>query len=102
MSIFMEPLKMISLESSPLKYQSDVQNKKKQYYPFCYPSLKMSNICMYSRFSLSRLRLPRITTYLVVKIWSLSQHGNLIKYCEKEKQYLWSKFSSFPQYFQYS
>ena len=31
----------------------------------------------YSRLSLSRLRLSRITAYLEVKIWSLFKHGNL-------------------------
>ena len=32
---------------------------------------------MYSRFSLSRPRLSRVTAYLEVKIWSLFSHGNL-------------------------
>ena len=31
----------------------------------------------YSRLSLSRLGLSRITAYLEVKIWSLLEHGNL-------------------------
>ena len=43
----------------------------------------------YSRLSLSRPRLSRITAYLEVKILSLFKHGNLIN-C-----------SSFPQYYQY-
>ena len=32
---------------------------------------------IYSRLSLSRLRLSRITAYLEVKIWSLFKHENL-------------------------
>ena len=60
----------------------------------------------YSWLSLARPRLSRITAYLEVKIWSLSKHENLTtgkKYCGKEeKLLLWSNFSSFPQYFQYS
>ena len=32
---------------------------------------------LYSRLSLSRLRLSRITDYLEEKIWSLFKHGNL-------------------------
>ena len=47
----------------------------------------------YSRLSLSRLRLSRITTFLEVKIWSLFLHGNLTteqvtKYCGKEEKLL--------------
>ena len=60
---------------------------------------------IYSRLSLSRPRLSRITAYLEVKIWSLPKHENLTtceKYCGKEEKLLLrSNFSSFPQYFQY-
>ena len=60
---------------------------------------------IYSRLSLSRTRLSRITAYLEVKIWSLPIHENLTtdgKYCRKEEKLLLrSNFSSFPQYFQY-
>ena len=62
-------------------------------------------VCIYSRLSLSRPRLSRITAYLEVKIWSLPIHENLTtdgKYCRKEEKLLLrSNFSSFPQYFQY-
>ena len=53
----------------------------------------------YSRTSLSRTCLFRITAFLKVKIWSQPKHENLTtgkKYCGKEKK------SSFPQYFQYT
>ena len=55
----------------------------------------------YNRLSLSRLRLSRITAYFKVKIWSLYfQH--VTKYCGKEEKLLLrSKFSYFPQHFQY-
>ena len=49
----------------------------------------------------SRPRLPRITAYLKVKIWSLPKHENLTtgkKYCGKEEKLL-LRSSSFPQYF---
>ena len=70
----------------------------------------------YSRLSLSRSRLSRITAYLEVKIWSLvltqrssnrqqnivEKRRNCSKYCGKEEKLLLrSNFSSFPQYFQY-
>ena len=59
----------------------------------------------YSWLSLSRPRLPRITAYLEVKIWSLPKNESLTtykKYCAKEEKLLLrSNFSSFPQYFQY-
>ena len=32
---------------------------------------RLQNCCLYSRLSLSRLRLSRITAYLEVKIWPL-------------------------------
>ena len=54
----------------------------------------------YSRLSLSRLRLSRITAYLEVTIWSQFLHENLIT----GNKILWklrSDFSSLPQYFQY-
>ena len=61
--------------------------------------------CIYSRLSLSRTRLSRITTYLEVKIWSLFQHRDL----PTGNKILWkrgeiaprSNFSSFPKYFHY-
>ena len=60
---------------------------------------------IYSRLSLSRPRLSRITAYLEAKIWSLPIYENLTtdgKYCRKEEKLLLrSNFSSFPQYFQY-
>ena len=62
-------------------------------------------IIKYSRLSLSRTRLSRITAYLEVKIWSLFNteiYQQTTKYCGKEdKLLLRSNFSPFPQYFQY-
>ena len=72
-----------------------------------YRRLDMKNISCttYSRLSLSRHCLSRITAYLEVKIWSLPKQENLTtckKYCGKEEKLLLrSNFSSFPQYFQY-
>ena len=37
-----------------------------------------ASACIYSRLSLSRPRLSRITAYLEEKLWSLFSHGNLI------------------------
>ena len=48
----------------------------------------------YSRLSLSRPRLSRITAYLEVKIWSLLKHENqnqVTKYCGKEEKLLRGK-----------
>ena len=60
---------------------------------------------VYSRLSLSRTCLSRITAYLEVKIWSLLNteiYQQATKYWGKEeKLQLRSNFSSFPQYFQY-
>ena len=70
---------------------------------------KQMTLQKYSRLSLSRLRLSRITAYLEVKIGSLFKHVNVnisehvSKYCGKEEKLLLrSKFSSFAQYFQYA
>ena len=59
--------------------------------------------CLYSRTSLSRTRLFRITAYLEVKIWSLFEHetmttGNKIMWKRGEIR---SNFSSFSHYFIY-
>ena len=43
---------------------------------------EIATLLNYSRLSLSRPRLSRITVYLEVKTWSLFQHGNLIT-CNK-------------------
>ena len=59
----------------------------------------------YSRLSLSRLRLSRITAYLEEKIWSSFKHRNLTS----SNKILWirgeiapdKQFLPFPQYFQY-
>ena len=53
---------------------------------------------MYSRTSLSRTRLFRITAYLEVKIWSLFYHETMKT---GNKIILRSNFSSFPHYFMY-
>ena len=61
---------------------------------------------IYSRLSLSRPRISRITAYLEVKIWSLPKHENLTtgnKYCGKEEKLLLrSNFSSFRNIFNIS
>ena len=61
---------------------------------------------IYSRLSLSRPRISRITAYLEVKIWSLLKHENLTtgkKYCGKEEKLLLrSNFSSFCNIFNIS
>ena len=62
-------------------------------------------IYTYSRLSLSRLRLSRITASLEVKIWSLLKHESLTT----GNKILWKRgeiapkehYSSFPQSFQY-
>ena len=58
----------------------------------------------YSRLSLSRLQLSRITAYLGQKIWPLFKHRNLTS----SNKILWireiapqEQFLPFPQYFQY-
>ena len=47
----------------------------------------------YSRLSLSRLRLSRITAHLEVKIWSLFKHENLITI----NKILWKRREIAPQ-----
>ena len=42
-----------------------------------YRAYEFCHLCMYSRLSLSRLRLSRTTAYLEEKIWSLFKHRNL-------------------------
>ena len=68
--------------------------------------LDKANLVKYSRLSLSRPRLSRITAYLEVKIWSLPKHENLTtgkKYCGKEEKLLLrSNFSSFRNIFNIS
>ena len=54
----------------------------------------------YSRLSLSRLRLFRMTANLEMKIWCLFKHETLTT----SNKIMWkrrSNFSSFPHYFQY-
>ena len=54
--------------------------------------------CSYTRLSLARLCLSRITAYLEVKIWSLFSHEHITI----GTKILWKRGeSSFPQYFQY-
>ena len=68
----------------------------------CLPS--MLNVKTYSRLSLSRTRLSRITAYLEVKIWPLFYHRDLPtgnKILWKIGEIVRSNFSSFLQYFQF-
>ena len=61
----------------------------KEIYMNKFPNVKSN----YSRLSLSRLRLSRITAYLEEKIWSLFQHRNLTS-CTK---ILWIREEIAPQ-----
>ena len=64
-----------------------------------------SYLFIYSRLSLFRPRLSRITAYLEVKsgpCFNTDIYQQATKYCGKEEKLLLrSNFSSFPQYFQY-
>ena len=108
------PLSYIETHTCPLSYSETrtclLSYSETRTCPLSYSEtrtfpLSYTETIQYSRLSLFRPHLSGRIAYLKAKILFLFLHGNLTtykKYCGKEEKWLLrSRFSSFPQYFQY-